>query len=620
MKFFRYTLMTLALACAVTSCGDDNDYVEGPQSPGAYFPKANPSSIRLDADASTFDVAISRTDGTEAATYTLTSEADAAIFTIPASVSFDAGSTSTVIPVTYDFEALGYDNTQTITISLPDADASQYGKDKYTFTVVVPAPWTSLGMGQMVDAIVAPAYGVAEVTFPVEIQENDITPGYFRIVNPYTTENYPYYEPGDEVDPDAVSYIYLDATDPEDVSFPLTSLNIDWGDGAIRAIGYNDFMKMSDREVDPKMNGIYNKDEGIISFPGRNSIFFVLGSDLYNANPGGTFKVYMPGVVIKDYTATVGYKGLFMPETGAAEAVLSVNVGTDVTSAKVGILPGMVEAAAIEAVAGGTVETLEFKPGEGQSCNIAVEGSGWFTAAIVAYDGEEQVGASSVTFKIQAAGASEGNWEALGDAIFVDGWILPLFGSEGSPVDPTTMPYKVPVEKSLDTEGLYRIVNPYNVEDCPIAEYNDDTAGAKIVIDATDPAFVSIESQYSGYVDADGEIYIGNAGWYLEVMMGASRDQITAKGFNSTFADGVIDIVAPLYGMSATDFGYGDAAYDTVITLPGASAAQAAARAIRRNHVQRPAALRTASSHATMGTGSRLLGKRAVGTGMQINR
>ena len=607
--------MTLALACAVSSCSDDNDYVEGPQSPGAFFPKANPSSIRLKADASTFDVAISRTDGSEAATYSLTSEADAAFFTIPASVSFDAGSTSTVIPVTYDFEALGYDNEQKITISLPDAEASQYGKATYTFTVQVPSPWTSLGMGQMVDAIVAPMYGMAEITFPVEIQENDLVPGYFRIINPYTTDNYPYYTEGDEVDADATSYIYLDASDPADVSFPLTGLNIDWGDGAIRAIGYNDFMKMNGDEADPSLNGVYNKDEGIISFPGRGSLLFVLGNKLYTTNPSGSFKVYMPGVVLKDYTATVGYKGLFMPESGSAEAVLSISVGSDVTSAKVGILPGMVEAAAIEAVVNGTVETKEFKPGEGQSANFAIEGSGWFTAAIVAYDGEEQVGASSVSFKIAAAGASEGNWEAMGEATFVDGWILPLFGSEEQPIDPATMPYKVPVEKSLDTEGVYRLVNPYNVEGCPIAQYNDDKNGAKIVIDATDPAFVSIEAQYSGYADADGEIYIGNAGWYFEVLKGIARDQITAKGFNSTFANGVIDIVVPLYGISATDFGYGDGAYDSVITLPGsADAAKAAARAIRRNHVQRPAALRVAAGHASMGA------RRISGTPVQIFR
>ncbi len=612
MKFFRYTLMTLALACAVASCDDDNDYVEAPQSPGAFFPKANPSSIRLAADASTFDVAISRTDGTEAATYTLISDADAAIFTIPANVSFDAGSTSTVIPVTYDFEVLGYDNTQKITISLPDSDASQYGKDKYTFTVSVPSPWTSLGMGHMVDAIVGPTYSAPEVLFPVEIQENDLTPGYFRIVNPYTTENWPYYNADDVIDPDRTTYLYIDATNPEEVGIPLAWLNIDLGYGEIGMVARNTNSVAGGNEPDPALWGKYNKDEGIIEFTGKASLLYADNDGALPANSNGTFKIYLPGVVLKDYAATVGYRGLFIPETGTAEAVLSVSVGADVTSAKVGILPGMVEAAAIEAVAGGTVETQEFGPGEGQSCNIAVEGSGWFTAAIVVYDGDEQVGASCVTFKIQASGASEGNWEAMGDAMFVDGWIIPLYNA-----DPSTMPYAVPVEKSLDTEGLYRIVNPYNVEDCPIAQYNGDTAGAKIVIDATDPAFVSIEPQYSGYADADGEIYIGNAGWYFEVMQGISRDAITAQGFNSTFANGVINIVAPLYGISATDFGYGEGKYNSVIALPGSSAAQAAARAIRQNRIQRPAVLRPATSHATMGTG-RGLSKRAVGTGMQI--
>ena len=38
MKFFRYSVLAIALAAGFASCSDDDDPVLGPQSPGVYFP------------------------------------------------------------------------------------------------------------------------------------------------------------------------------------------------------------------------------------------------------------------------------------------------------------------------------------------------------------------------------------------------------------------------------------------------------------------------------------------------------------------------------------------------------------------------------------------------------
>ncbi len=61
MKLIKYSLLALAMAFTFSSCDDDNKYVEGAQSPGAFFPKNSPEVVELPQTGNTVDIPIGRT-------------------------------------------------------------------------------------------------------------------------------------------------------------------------------------------------------------------------------------------------------------------------------------------------------------------------------------------------------------------------------------------------------------------------------------------------------------------------------------------------------------------------------------------------------------------------------
>ena len=100
-------------------------------------------------------------------------------------------------------------------------------------------------------------------------------------------------------------------------------------------------------------------------------------------------------------------------------------------------------------------------------------------------DGKESslYGFSEMSFEL---GATE--WEDMGMAIYREA----LVGDWGFEVDQLT--YQVPIQKSLLTEGMYRLVNPYG-EYYPYNEPGDYDASSDnyMVINATDPEYVWID-------------------------------------------------------------------------------------------------------------------------------
>lgn len=150
-------------------------------------------------------------------------------------------------------------------------------------------------------------------------------------------------------------------------------------------------------------------------------------------------------------------------------------------------------------------------------------------------------------------------WKAAGQAMFTDGFVSPGYSMDGEAYS-----WKVDVEESTTTAGLYRLVNPYTTEGSPLADMSADNAPAYVRIDASDPDIVVIEPQYSGFKAYSGDelisFYIGNdAGFY--VASGVTKEML--KGSDSMagkldkMVDGVITIGTPLFGKDAyNEFGY----------------------------------------------------------------
>lgn len=176
--------------------------------------------------------------------------------------------------------------------------------------------------------------------------------------------------------------------------------------------------------------------------------------------------------------------------------------------------------------------------------------------------------------------APEPTWQSLGNGLLVDGFIYP-----GYVGNPKGHGWNVEIQQKSDQPGLYRMVNPYTVDGCPIKRYNDNTNGAFVVIDATDPSMVLVKAQYSGFSAVTGgehwNFYIGNlAGMYVDYGYELETVAAVLKDHQKdVLANGVITFRDPMFGAdNADEFGYKwqDAAgvafpYPAKLYLPGAT-------------------------------------------------
>lgn len=181
--------------------------------------------------------------------------------------------------------------------------------------------------------------------------------------------------------------------------------------------------------------------------------------------------------------------------------------------------------------------------------------------------------------------ADAADWKLLGTGRMVDGWVTPGLNPEyGSEYDPADYAFEVDVYESVATPGKYKLASPWTSDKFPFLSKNENKEAHDIIIDATDPNFVEVAAQVSGFVNVDktrtnysNPFYIGCAGTYFKTEEGYSKEKITSYNYNSTLKDGVITIVSPRFGKtdSGNYFGYNwQGEYATVITLPAAAPAE----------------------------------------------
>lgn len=181
--------------------------------------------------------------------------------------------------------------------------------------------------------------------------------------------------------------------------------------------------------------------------------------------------------------------------------------------------------------------------------------------------------------------ADVADWKLLGTGRMVDGWVTPGLNPEkGSEYDPADYAFEVEVYESVATPGKYKLASPWTSDKFPFLSKNENKEAHDIIIDATDPNFVEVAAQVSGFVNVDktrtnysNPFYIGCAGTYFKTEEGYSKEDITNYNYNSTLKDGVITIVSPRFGKAASGnyFGYNwQGEYATVITLPAAAPAE----------------------------------------------
>lgn len=153
-------------------------------------------------------------------------------------------------------------------------------------------------------------------------------------------------------------------------------------------------------------------------------------------------------------------------------------------------------------------------------------------------------------------------WSSLGNATFMDGWILPVLG-----IDQTDEAnwYKVELQQNDTNKNMYRLVDPYKGES-PAAQYNASTKNGYIQFDVTDPEHVLFMPVDAGFVNSQLEftkLYCLNfLSWAMGYNESSAAEIIAILGDEiayTTFADGVVNIPAELVdGKWECDAVFGD--------------------------------------------------------------
>lgn len=423
MKLIKNLFYVLAATLTLASCSDDMDYTPAPKEtgPAVYFSSDAEEVIEIAVDATSVTIPVYRMDAAAQMTVAIDHTQPAGnLFTVPSSVTFAEGEQKADMTITFDFSKIEPDVQYVITLAISDSDATtQYGAESYTFAICYSAPYKSIGMCTYTDDLLESVFefskdGYAN-TWQVEIEENELTPGLFRLKNPYTTSECPYWDGGIYWNPSVDNYLIIDATNPNEVFLPEQTFGVDF-------IGEYGMMK-----VGTSTAGKYDKDAGTITFPVKSFLLALAnykeGAYAFYGNFSGQFKVLMPGFVAVNPAVELEGVGTFVDNDGAASYIVNITPNEDVDGYKYAVVAGNISfspAAVAEVEAGiidGTVESVDGKAAGVATVKLPIEADGKYTVVVVPYSANGDANiygqASVLSFAVAIGG---GELEAAPDA------------------------------------------------------------------------------------------------------------------------------------------------------------------------------------------------------------
>lgn len=559
MNKIKFGFMSLLIALGLASC-NENDYkytaADILQNEQVAFPLTVPTTVNLTAAEPSIDLALTRQKTEGALTVNIVAEGEltnedgtVTYITVPNSATFLDGEDKTSIRLTANLNEIGYDNVKKISLSIAEEEmTTPYGFSKLNLSVSFPAPWVSLGLATFTDDAVGPLYSMDALTYEVEIQENQIERGLFRLVNPYG-KNYPFSAKG-KFDPDKTTYIEINATDPDFVYImPQTSgLTFNTDDGEIMfadMAGFYIFRGNAPEVVKAAGYGGIYKD-GEISFPTRGMVagFDNFADGAYYANNSGLFSIVMPGVIKADYSINMAYTGVLTAADNTVSAVVDVTLGKDAKDVRAIVAPKDADADAVaDALAADELEYAEIKAGSNMIAfdPEVLESSDLQVVAVVVADGVAKK-VANVKFTYYGGGAAP--WKSIGIGLYRDDAVITMFkGFETAP-----QVYEVEFYENTEKPGLYRVMNPYSPGVHP---YGEALANSGFTMpDADNSTFITVDAQVSdgvmipssslGVDLGDGFLDLVSAAAYYYESGQASFEELYAIGYCGKVVNGNI--------------------------------------------------------------------------------
>ena len=504
-KIFKSAFVALValIGLTMTSCVNKYDYDADTASGEQVYFDNSTSKVALSKDATSFTVPVLRVATTEAATIALTSTDESGIFTIPSSVSFAAGENKALVTIGYDPTKLEYDDFKSITLSLSDTSyGTPYGSSSLSFLAGIPSPFVTIGKAKFMDSWMYDA----ETYFDVTLQQNEINPDIYRIVNPYNeilvkggySPNYVKKGPseyltfqlrhaGEEVGGAILTRDNLVTFEPFRTGYYISDYDSGDTDGEVWGFHVSDDTFHSSWHVEAaylKSCVTAYKEDGT---PGQINLapwYYVIGVGGWNkSQEDKQIEIIFPGFTPADYSAELAYSGIFTDASEKVFAVGSLTLGADAQEVKAIVMDAAVDANAVaDAIAAGELEAIDVAAGSIQ-VPIPEDLTGKLQIIVVVLAGETVKNVVAAPFEYYGGGASP--WNSLGQGYFVDDMILPLFG-----YDPE--PYPVEIQESTSTPGLYRLVKMYSAV---AADFGVVSGTGDVLVHAENPNGVYIPLQ-----------------------------------------------------------------------------------------------------------------------------
>lgn len=406
-----YILLMGLLGIGLASCTEEFEYqgasVEGMQ---VYFSNELSSKVELEENATSFKIPVNRVEATEAATVPITfTPGEGNIFTVPASVTFEAGQNVAYITVTYDPTAVKYGQYVGGTVAIAEEGyTTVYGKTSYTFNAGITDFVEMEGWGYFRDDIALPLYGLDVSVYQVKIEKSIMKEGVYRL-RPFGA--YSHFQYNGNVNPDRESYMEIHAEDPNFVYFiyGTSGLTLNSADGELLYKStVQNWLEKNDLETIKKVKPEHfgKMKDGVITFSEPKNVFVYLKTfdkPIAFGNTNGMLAIALPGHKIADYSSTITYSGRHSDVNFNDFAEISITLGPDVAKATYAMFPvgSMSEEAAVKAVVDGTVETQKIKISpdvkEPYDVKIPYKESGDYYVVVVSYDADGKVQATSVT-------------------------------------------------------------------------------------------------------------------------------------------------------------------------------------------------------------------------------
>lgn len=242
ISYIKFGIVVLMLSSLLFSACDEDVVRE--QSPlmskssnKVYFPEQTANPV-LPISANTYKVKIARKVFQSALTVKLKCIAAASdtLFSIPPSVTFDAGDADTVVTVTVGkVELMKKYLVQIVVDDNSQIDAYEQSSDYHMIALnLMKEDFTPVGIGKWTDGIICKVFSSVPVaTYDVPVEYSPSTKSY-RIIDPYGFGTYPNTEAADVV---RVSNLIFNVKDPSKVTIggnPIGAgfgLGIDYGYG-----------------------------------------------------------------------------------------------------------------------------------------------------------------------------------------------------------------------------------------------------------------------------------------------------------------------------------------------------------------------------------------------------